>query len=79
MATCTTTATTAMHTHRTLMQNVVGGGLWGYAAAEAVSLGVVPMFHITGMMYGLLSPAYSGSTVVLMPRRSLYLQAAYRF
>ncbi len=57
-----------MHTHRTLMHNVVGGGLWGYAAAEAVSLGVVPMFHITGMMYGLLSPAYSGSTVVLMPR-----------
>lgn len=57
-----------MHTHRTLMHNVVGGGLWGYAAAEAVSLGVVPMFHITGMMYGVLAPAYSGSTVVLMPR-----------
>jgi fatty-acyl-CoA synthase len=57
-----------MHTHRTLMHNVVGGGLCGYGAAEAVSLGVVPMFHITGMMYGLLSPAYSGSTVVLMPR-----------
>ena len=57
-----------MHTHRTLMHNVVGGGLWGSGAAEAVSLGVVPMFHITGMMYGLLSPAYSGSTVVLMPR-----------
>ena len=57
-----------MHTHRTLMHNVVGGGLWGYAAAETVSLGVVPMFHITGMMYGLLSPAFSGSTVILMPR-----------
>jgi fatty-acyl-CoA synthase len=57
-----------MHTHRTLMHNVVGGGVWGYAGAEAVSLGVVPMFHITGMMYGLLAPVYGGSTVVLMPR-----------
>jgi fatty-acyl-CoA synthase len=33
-----------------------------------VSLGVVPMFHITGMMYGVLGPIYTGSTVVLMPR-----------
>jgi len=57
-----------IHTHRTLMQNVVGGGVWGYAGAEAVSLGVVPMFHITGMMYGVLGPVFTGSTVVLMPR-----------
>ena len=57
-----------LHTHRTLMPNVIGGGLWGYASAETVSLGVVPMFHITGMLYGVLSPVYYGSTVVLMPR-----------
>ena len=57
-----------MHTHRTLMPNVVGGGLWGHASAESTSLGVVPMFHITGMMYGVLGPVYLGSTVVLMPR-----------
>jgi fatty-acyl-CoA synthase len=57
-----------MHTHRTLMHNTVGGGLWGYASAETVSLGVVPMFHITGMMYGVLGPVYNGGTVVLMPR-----------
>ncbi|MFL6662452.1 MAG: long-chain fatty acid--CoA ligase [Rhizobacter sp.] len=57
-----------MHTHRTLMHNVVGGGVWGYAGAESVSLGVVPMFHITGMMYGVLGNVFNGSTVVLMPR-----------
>ena len=57
-----------IHTHRTLMCNVVGGGVWGYVGADTVSLGVVPMFHITGMMYGLLSPVFYGSTVVLMPR-----------
>jgi fatty-acyl-CoA synthase len=57
-----------MHTHRTLMSNVVGGGLWGHVSAESVSLGVVPMFHITGMLYGVLAPVYWGSTVVLLPR-----------
>ncbi len=57
-----------MHSHRTLLPNVVGGGLWSHASAESVSLGVVPMFHITGMLYGVLSPVYLGSTVVLMPR-----------
>jgi fatty-acyl-CoA synthase len=57
-----------MHSHRTLMPNVIGGGLWSHASAESVSLGVVPMFHITGMLYGVLGPVYLGSTVVLMPR-----------
>ena len=57
-----------MHTHRTLMPNVVGSSLWGQASAEAVSLCVVPMFHITGMMYGVLSSVYNGLTAVVMPR-----------
>ena len=57
-----------LHTHRTLMPNAVGGGLWGHASAETVSLGVVPMFHITGMLYGVIAPVYAGSTVVIMPR-----------
>ena len=57
-----------LHTHRTLMPNVVGGGLWGHVSAESISLGVVPMFHITGMLYGVLAPVFHGSTVVLMPR-----------
>jgi fatty-acyl-CoA synthase len=56
-----------MHSHRTLMPNAING-VWGHAGAEAVSLGVVPMFHITGMMYGLHAPLWSGSTVVLLPR-----------
>ncbi|HLL13141.1 MAG TPA: long-chain fatty acid--CoA ligase [Rubrivivax sp.] len=57
-----------MHSHRTLMCNAVGGGLWGHSGAESVSLGVVPMFHITGMLYGVLAPVFAGATVVLMPR-----------
>ncbi len=57
-----------MHTHRTLMSNAVGGGQWGHASPESVSLAVVPMFHITGMMYGVVGNIYSGATSVLLPR-----------
>ncbi|MEY2875031.1 MAG: hypothetical protein RLZZ373_2402, partial [Pseudomonadota bacterium] len=57
-----------VHTHRTLTSNIVGGSLWGYASAETVSLGVVPFFHITGMLYGVLSPVWCGATVVILPR-----------
>ena len=57
-----------MHTHRTLMPNVIGGGLWGQSTTEAVSLGVVPMFHITGLLFNVLAPVYGGSTTILMPR-----------
>jgi fatty-acyl-CoA synthase len=57
-----------MHTHRTLMHNCVGGA-WGFAGGpEPVVLGVVPMFHITGMLYSVLGSVYSGATVVVMPR-----------
>jgi len=57
-----------MHTHRTLMANVIGGGQWGSSSAESVVLGVVPMFHVTGMLYGVIAPMFSGATVVVMPR-----------
>lgn len=57
-----------IHTHRTVMHNVVGGSQWGHAFAETVSLGVVPMFHITGFVYVALGPPASGATAVLMPR-----------
>ncbi len=57
-----------MHTHRTLMANAIGGAVWGHGGPEAVGLGVVPMFHITGFVYGALTAVASGSTTVLMPR-----------
>lgn len=57
-----------MHTHRTLMANAVGGGQWSHASPETVSLAVVPMFHITGMMYGVVGNVYLASTSVILPR-----------
>ena len=70
-----------MHTNATLMANACGGGQWGYASAESVGLAVVPMFHITGMIYGVLSPVYTGMTLVIMPRwdRELAGQLISRF
>ncbi|MCP5284547.1 MAG: long-chain fatty acid--CoA ligase [Burkholderiaceae bacterium] len=56
-----------LHTHRTLMANAVGGQ-WSHAGPETVALGVVPMFHITGLMYLVLGNVYAGATVVLLPR-----------
>ncbi len=56
-----------MHTHRTLMHNAVSGQ-WSHSGPEAVSLGVVPMFHITGMMLCVLGAVHAGATTVLMPR-----------
>lgn len=56
-----------MHTHRSLMHNAAAG-VWNYGSAEAVSLSVAPMFHITGMVYGVLGVVYFGSTGVILPR-----------
>ncbi|HRY89523.1 MAG TPA: AMP-binding protein, partial [Rubrivivax sp.] len=56
-----------MHTHATLMHNAVSGQ-WSHSGPESVGLGVVPMFHITGMMLCALGPVFTGSTLVLMPR-----------
>jgi fatty-acyl-CoA synthase len=56
-----------MHTHATLMANAVSGQ-WSHSGPEAVALGVVPMFHITGMLTSVLGSVYAGSTVVLLPR-----------
>ncbi len=56
-----------MHTHRTLMSNTITGR-WTQSGPETVSLGVVPMFHITGMLTLVLGNVYAAGTVVLMPR-----------
>ena len=57
-----------MHLHRSLQHNIFAGGLWANASHEDVVLGVVPMFHITGMVVVLHGTLACGSTLVLMPR-----------
>ncbi len=57
-----------MHSHRTLMHNVMSAGIWGHSSPQTVSLGVVPMFHITGFIYGCLAAVAGGATTVILPR-----------
>ena len=56
-----------MHSHRSLMANAVAGR-WTHSGPESVQLAVVPMFHITGLMYGVLASVFNGSTCIVMPR-----------
>jgi len=56
------------HTHRSIMHNAISGGIWANASAAAVSLLVVPMFHITGMVSVMHTNIQMGATLVLMPR-----------
>lgn len=57
-----------MHPHRSIQHNVVGAALWGQQTMQAVSLSVVPMFHITGMVVVMHGSIYLGATQILMPR-----------
>ena len=57
-----------MHTHATLMHNVVAAGPWLDMRAGDVVLVVTPMFHITGLVMGLLAGIHHGCRLVLLPR-----------
>jgi len=56
-----------IHTHATVMSNTVCNQ-WMHRSAEAVILGVLPMFHITGMVNAVFEAVYTGSTVIVLPR-----------
>ena len=57
-----------MHSHRTLMHNTIGGSIWSFAGPETVALGVLPMFHISGFIYGCLGAVACGLTQAMLPR-----------
>ncbi len=57
-----------MHSHRTVMANVVGGVTWSQATSESVVLAALPLFHVTGMQGSMNAPIFRGCTVVLTTR-----------
>jgi fatty-acyl-CoA synthase len=57
-----------MHTHGTVLATSTGGMVWRSVTPETVAMGVLPMFHVTGMQAGMNTPIQSGSTVVVMTR-----------
>ena len=56
-----------MHTHRSLMSNAISG-CWTQTTADSVGLGVVPFFHITGLMSSVLRSVFDGTSTVILPR-----------
>jgi fatty-acyl-CoA synthase len=57
-----------MHTHRSTMVNAVAGGVWGQVNQGSVGIGVLPMFHVTGMQANMNGAIFHGTTTVLLPR-----------
>ncbi|MBS0335856.1 MAG: long-chain fatty acid--CoA ligase [Proteobacteria bacterium] len=57
-----------MHPHSTIMCTANGGVAWYSGTSEAVILGVLPMFHVTGMQGNMNTPLILGATVVMMTR-----------
>jgi fatty-acyl-CoA synthase len=57
-----------MHTHSSIMHTALGGTAWQNGTSEAVVLGVLPNFHVTGMQGNMNTPLILGATVVMMTR-----------
>lgn len=57
-----------LHPHATLLHNALGAGPWLDMRVGDVVLIVVPMFHITGLVMGLLASIRHGCRIVLLPR-----------
>ena len=57
-----------MHSHRSIMQTLLGAVLWEGVTADSVSLATAPFFHVTGMQHSLNAPIYTGATIAILPR-----------
>lgn len=57
------------HTHASLMATVQGmEACWPTNFAEEIWLNVAPMFHIWGLLMGMLNPIYGAATVITVPQ-----------
>ena len=57
-----------MHTHATVMHNVVGSAAWKNVTDKAVALATAPFFHVTGLIHSFLATIYAGGTMVIQRR-----------
>ena len=57
-----------MHPHRTLRHNALSAGPWLGLREGDAQLVVVPLFHITGLVMGMLAAIDHGARIVLLPR-----------
>jgi len=70
-----------LHTHATVIANVVSSALWNGVTASSVCLAALPFFHVTGMVHSLHAPVLAGATMVLLTRwdREAALQAIEKY
>jgi fatty-acyl-CoA synthase len=58
-----------VHTHRSVMFNVVASSSWSMPTVpDHVALAVLPFFHVTGMQVSMNALIYGGSSIAIMPR-----------
>jgi fatty-acyl-CoA synthase len=57
-----------MLTHANILATSTGACVWHQGSSEAVVLGVLPLFHLTGMQANMNTPIQLGATSVLMTR-----------
>lgn len=58
----------AMLSHSNILATSTGAGVWIESSSESVVLGVLPLFHLTGMQANMNTPIQLGATSVLMTR-----------
>ena len=63
-----------VHTNRSVMHVMYFGARWGGVGPHTVALGVVPMFHVTGMQ-AMNSLIFAGGCNVVLPRWDRHLAA----
>ncbi len=57
-----------IHTHASVIANIVSAAYWNNIAPSAVSLAVLPLFHVTGLQHCMNTPIFVGATIVLLSR-----------
>jgi len=57
-----------MHTHQTVLHNVIGAARWKHVTPQAVALATAPFFHVTGLVHSFLATAWAGGTIVIQRR-----------
>ncbi len=57
-----------MHTHATVLHNVVGAAAWKHIDENTVALATAPFFHVTGLVHSFLATLWAGGTMVIQRR-----------
>ena len=57
-----------MHTHATVLHNVVGAAAWKHITESTVALATAPFFHVTGLVHSFLATVWAGGTMAIQRR-----------